>query len=649
MTVLDLDQQDASPIVVQRARGLPDTDDGWETIKGATANKLRRAAGNDIGSAELEMVWGEWADPNEPEETGLDIPDPPLDVDDCIRLVVASYDDGEITFGEPLFHGYVESIDWGDAKRATLKVVDLAGLPAKIYTTRGWELNYNATLLSSPGYLPAFNAIPGGDRSASLWTGTTYYVHDRRGDGTATSWTAFQIGELLLRRAMKEDLPGAPPTLNQLKWRMDPASAGDYTPDTTDLNAISIGEALDKLFGARRGLTWRVTVADGYAQILVIDISAGGTSLDTQDDLGWTDPVVQDRRDGYDYILVSGSQPRVGITLWWKRGTTGGAIEPDGWDPATADAALDAALEDEKAGKPYDRPEWRRFRLRSAWDGSQYDGTAGGSGTIGLRNALSDTATNAPPDGTREFAPGNPPPNSLTIEGQLPAGLGFTTSLVGPRQGSVVIAGAANTWQDLSQDCPVTPICGSGDPGDRNDRGASVILLGNSAEDADKIRQAVGATGTLLVTVAIREWAPLQCAWAAPADSWSKLALRKYALRRPGLEEWICLSGCITGIDDSCNLTTLSAELDIRSDVAKLQDLTAQLAVRFGRAIVGVTITRQGEILTDWEPGDVLADITTISGRNYLVGMPLAEISYDFVKWETALRWSPMLKETPSA
>lgn len=641
----DLDMIDTTPVLVERALGLPSADAGWSQVPRTHAINLRRGAGNDFGSAMLLMHWGQITDPNDPGFS-LSAPEPGLAVDDCVRLRLTTVDDnGQIDWGATLWHGVVESIDWSDPKRASVKAIDLAVLLARTYTSRGWELNHNSALIVEPGYLPAFNAIEGADRALNAET-DGYYVHDRR--GTGIPWTAHQIADLLLRRGMQSDLPGAPTGVNPIRWRLDPASAGDYTTETMDLHGLSIAECMDRLFAAKRGLTWRVTVADGYAQVLVIDLDAAGTPLDTTADLGWTSPTVQERRDGYDYVLVSGARPLVGITLWWTRGVTGGSIEPDGWDPATADAALDAALQDDLGGKPYDRPEWRRFKLRSAWDGSQYDGTSGGSVDYGLRNILVSPSTYAPPDGDRYWFTPIPPPAALTIERDGPAGQGFTSSPIGPRQAPIVIAGAAGRWEDLSQDCRPTPIGGKL-IGERNDNGTSVLVLGESAADADRLRQAVSTSGSLLITIGIREWAPLQCAWAAPADAWSALSPRVYHLRRPNIEEWLCLPGCVKGVTSAGALDTLSAQLDIRSDIPTLQTIRDQLAVRFGRAITAASITRQGEILTTWEPGQPISTLTLVDARSYNLDMPLAEISYDFERWTTTLRWAPLIKETPSA
>ncbi|MEY2688928.1 MAG: hypothetical protein RL375_3126 [Pseudomonadota bacterium] len=643
--IIDQDSIDTTPVLVQRAAGLPANDAGWSEVNRTHAISLRIGAGNDFGSAALIMHWGQIADPNDPGFSQI-APVPPLTVDDCVRLRLTTIaENGQIAWGATLWHGVVESIDWSDPNRATVKVIDLAVLLARTYTSRGWELNHNSALIVEPGYLPAFNAIDGADRALAP-EADGYYVHDRR--GTGIPWTAHQIADLLLRRGMQSDLPGAPAGVNPIRWRLDPASGGDYTPETLDLHGASIAECMDRLFSAKRGLTWRVTVSNGYAQVLAIDLDAAGSALDTEADLGWTSPTVQERRDGYDYVLVSGARPMVGITLWWKRGEAGGSIEPDGWDPDTADAALDAALLEDVAGKPYDRPEWRRFKLRSAWDGSQYDGTPGGSSTVGLRNILVDPNTYAPPDGDRYWLAPIPPPAALTIERAGPAGQGFTTDAVGPRQSPIVIAGAADRWEDLSQDCRPTPVGGKL-LGERNDNGTSVLVLGESAADADRLRAAVSTDGSVLITIGVREWAPLQCAWAAPSDAWSVLSPRVYHLRRPNIEQWLCLAGCVTGITSGGGLDTVASQLDIRDDVPTLQQIRDQLAVRFGRAITAATITRQGGILTTWSPGQMISDLTLVDGRTYHLDMPLAEIAYDFERWTTTLRWAPLIKETPSA
>lgn len=642
----DLDSSELAPIVVQRATSLPASDDGWSIAPDVEALSTRRGVGNDIGSTMLEMVWGEVHDPNR-QDIDTRRPDPPLAVDDLVRLVDSSFDKyGILQLGAERWIGIVEQIDWSDPLRAQVKAVDLGICLARIYATRGHELDASGALLVDPGYLPSPNAIPGGDCSSAAQA-DGYYVYDRR--GTGQPWNAYRYADYLLRKAMLPDLRGAP-AASAIPWRLDPASPVelDYAFETFDPNGKSFAEIMDILFGARRGLTWRTTTAGGYAQVLVCDLDADGDPLDTEDDLGWDKPTIQERRDGYDYVTISGARPLVGITLWWTRGVTGGALEPDGWDPATADAALNTALGEENGGKPYDRPEWRRFRLRIAWDGSQYDGSASGSGTVGLRAVLADPETNDPPNGDRWFGPGAPPPTSLVIERDLPAGEGWTDSTTGPRQSAIVIAGAAGRWEDLSKECKPTPVGGAATSA-RSDQGTVVIVLGDTAEDADRIRKAVGANGTLLVTIGIREWAPLQAAWAAPQDAWSIQSPRVYGLRRPQLEEWLCLAGCVKGVTSLGALDTLATELPVRSDITTLRSIRDQLAVRFGRSITAVSITRQ-DIDSDWDPGDVLSSIHLIDGRSYPVHMPCAEVEYDWrAPRTTRIRWAPLIKETPSA
>ena len=643
----DFDATSLGPILVYRAAGLPADDSGWQLVQDVEAIRTRRGCGNDLGSTELTIRWGVIHDPNR-LDSGLDRPAPPLAVDDCIRLVDSYIDEnGQVVPTTERWVGVVESIDWTDPKRAPVKAVDLGVCLARCYTTRGWELNHNAALLVDPGYLPPFNAIPGGDCSASDWE-TGYRVHDRRGSST-TSWTAFRIAELLLRRGMKADIVGAPGA-TAIPWRLDPASVGDYTPEAIDLSGKNLAECMDQLFGARRGLTWRVTTAAGYAQVRVYDLDAAGTAIDTTADLGWSDPRIQERRDGYDWIEVAGARPLVAITLWWKRGSTSSSLEPDGWDPATADSALNTAAGDELGGKPYDRPEWRRFKLRASWDGSAFDASAlAGSSTIGLRNVLVDPDTYLPPDGDRWWLAPVPPPSALAIERDTPAGAGWTATPTGPRQPPVVIAGKSGTWTDLSKECRPTPVQSVSNT-DRADQAPPVLLLGQTAEDAIALRDAVGADGYVLVTIGVREWAPLKCAWAAPQDAWSSLSPRVYPLRRPQCEEHIALAGCVTGITNATTLATLSAQLDVRSDVAKLKTIRDQLAVRFGRKIVGATVTWQDGTLATWDPGDVCSELTLVDGRTYPVDMPCAEVTWEWqAPRSTKLRFAPLLKEVPSA
>lgn len=645
----DLDSSDLGPILVYRASGLPASDAGWALVQDVEPISTRRTCGNEFGSTELAMRWGEIHDPNR-ADTGLVRALPPIAVDDCIRLVDSTIDAfGQVIPGAERWVGVVETIDYGDPYRASVKAIDLGILLARTYTTRGWEVDGDATIAIDPGYLPPFNAYPAGDRTASAWD-TGYYIHDRRG-GSTSKWTSFQVAELLLRRGMAADIVGAPGA-TAIPWRLDSASAsaGDYTVDTLDLNNRTVAECMDMLFGAKRGLTWRVTTSGGFAQVLVCDLAAAGTAIDSTADLAWRDPKIQERRDGYDWVEVTGARPLVGITLWYKADHTQCPLIPDGWTPgSSANSALTTAAAAELGGTPYDRPEWRRWKLNPLWTGSQYDGSNAGDATKSLRNLLSDPDSPAPPNGTRYHRAPIPPPAALSIERDCPAGLGFVATAAGPRQPPVVIAGKSGTWQDMSTECRPVPVAGT-HSSDRSDQGSVVLMLGDTAEDAIALRDACGSDGYVLVTIGVREWAPLKAAWAAPLDSWSSLSPRVYALRRPQIEQHLCLAGCVTGITNATTLAVLSAQLDTRDDVTKLQTIRDQLAVRFGRAIVGASITYQDGIETTWHPGAVCSSMTFVDGEVTPVDMPCTEVLYDWqAPRSTHLKFAPLLKETPSA
>jgi hypothetical protein len=629
MTVEDLDSATTLPVSVQTCATLSEDDDDWTTLPWAIARKLRLLAAPAFGSADIDLHWGDIVYPEDPDADPVTTT---LDVDDLVRLVR----DGTV-----IFHGYVDSIDESDPNIAKAKVNDLGALLARTYLTRGWETDDAGTGLIDPGFLPAYNAIPGGDRSDVPDSDGDGYVHDRTGS-SFSSWTAHNIIDSLLRRGMKANLLGAPSGVTAIPWRLDSASAGDYTPDTQDLHGQTVAAGTERLVNARRGLTWRITVASGYAQVLIIDLDAAGTDLDTTADLGWRNARLQRRRDGYDYVAVTGSRPLVGITLSWTRGEDTGALEPDGWDPDTADAALDQALLDGLAGAAYTNPAWRRFRVRFDWPSTQYLST-----TAGLRSDLEDGTGQTPLDGGRVWQSPGPPPSALEIERTLPSGAGFTDSPTGPRQSPLVIAGTSGSWQDLSQQCRPTPY-GIAGAADRSDQGYAVIVLGESAEDAAALREAVGADGTLLVSIGVREWAPLQCVWTALSADWSPLSPRVYHLRQPGIEEWILLAGTVIGIDEDGLIIQQGTDQTIRSDIAKLKTIRDQLRVRFGNVVTACTITREALDFT-WTPGKKLGEITLVDGRAFDVGMPCTSIEYDLTDETTALRWSPILDEKPKA
>lgn len=570
------------PTLVQTAQVWPGDDYGWETqiyLRTVAANE---GAGQLAGDAELEQDAGEVMLPNlgEVQRVG---PAPTLNPDEpwgslagrWVRLLIADAAGSVNVAGAtylPFWHGAVSQPSYrpdgsedSPGGRMTWGCIGLLGVLDQVAILGGWEW-HNGNLVALEA-MPVFNDLPGGDRSAAQHTvnGVSVYVHERGTPGT--TWRARDVVELLLAGWAAPRLPGFAGAPSGLTWRLDPTSAAllEFPIDRLDLCGRTVGEALALLISPARGQTFRITVAGAVATITVYQtnpeaITVGATTLPAATPVSltisgslWMEaPAFTESTDYRDWITLYGARPWVSLTFWWTPGDSASSILPDGW--TTSDTPGD---------KPEQEAIYRRFKLNPAWLGGQYNRPG-----IGLRNTLPYTETGT--DGSRTFG-GNPPaPAALELTRDLPWGQGFVDTEVGPRQAPLVIVGSGSTWLDVSSKVQVTP-----------DRVGGGLILATDAKSALYLKNLIGSSRTLLVTLGVREWAPLTVAWRRQTGQPRDLP-RVLTRRQPDCEQWLGLEGTVYGVDGAGALRVQSAHTTIRDDLPTLNATLAQLRARYG-------------------------------------------------------------------
>jgi hypothetical protein len=605
------------PILVQIATSLPAAESGWQDSRYTRALQATDGLAPLVGEATLETHYGEVLE----DGTLVEVPRaaaPPLG-----WLVRLSHDTRgrlrDLGAATPFWWGIVDHQDIEPDRRCVRSYcLSLQALLGRIALTRGWELVADAVV--DPGEMLPFNAFSSGDRSESP-DGDTY-VHDRVTLGSR--WSAAEIAEMILLRGTT--VGWCCVVAPSLTWAISTDGITDYDPGTIDLSGKSIAEALSALFPRSRGMSWYITVSGDTATVVAVDLADwGGATPQTLDGPEIQDLSIIEGGGGVDLAVIYGARPLIGMTLEWNPLDPYCALIPDGWEPGEeADAALDAA-EDLAAESPtppvYDAPAWRRFKINPDWNGTQY-----GSSSTGLRSYVDGDYTL--PDGTRAHLSQIPAVTALTLERITPWGEQFATGAHDQRQAPVVCAGVAGEFEDLSETCRPTPISAEG-PGD-SQQVQSGLTLGDTIDAARALHDAIGEDGTLVVTIGIREWHPLCVAWLKDRDRWPGPHPRVLRIDQPRLEQWIGLSGSVTGVDEDGLLTLTGSDATIRDDTARLTDLAAQVGARWNLDRGSATWTDRGRIdcAPDW--GSLISSITDQYGEVFYPQANLVKVTWWF-------------------
>lgn len=645
-------QREVLKVLVQTAKSLPAVDSGWTTHRYVRFESGSDGCGQILGDALLVQDTGivKPADTTTFASIGLapDISRAGL-VDDLVGLLVRLLQEdsaGTVTIeGETytaIWWGRItqqtlnpdlaDSVDTGG--HATWQAVGIGAVLDDI-VLRGGFVRSTAGVAVDPGYLPRFNAQPGGDRSASTVTvnGAARYVHQLSDTTSGNMWTAKQIFELLLSGA-------ATPFVHNYNayfgwsWSLNAIdNCLDYQPEDLDLDGMTLHQAVNALANPRRGLTWTLSVSGATVTITVRSASAtavsGGSftlpastkvaSLDAAGSPWLTGlEIQQDEAGNYDVIEVRGGHPWTGLTLVVDGST--GSLRRD-WDPG-----LEAAWEANPSHTLYERVG-RRFVVASDWDET---GEGGGS----LNNSLLATASGL--TGARQATLGYDLISGYVHEGErmLPCSTGFSTLLVGQRQPPVVVIKYGSTYEDVSLRWKVEVIASP----------LTVVL--DDGADGVEIMDLLGESGAkIYVSIGVREHQPLRVSWQRDLADWPLATPRVKMIHIDGIELWRIAVGTVKGTNVAGSALSSATEFTLRDDTDSLNDVLALARARFGVPTYRARWVSRGvmDTSTTYAPGTILTSVT-LGDRTYGIYALITRRSWTKVERDGVEMWDTVFE-----
>lgn len=614
--------------LVETARALPDSDDGWQLAAGIEPDEAEECLGSLDGWARLIERSGEQLPAGYPEV--VEIPDSTLAPGSLVRILVEdpagtierSWLDGSVRSYLAAWHGVVRErqrrLDPARSRPCTWQCEDLLGILARLPVLTSIEqttTTAGATERQITDLVPLANATPGGNRSASPVTlaanfgGRSCHIFDRRSGASPERWTVQDLVEYLLVLASFPWPYGLDDPIPALDWRLGTGAALlAFDAGPQELEGNDVRTLLRSLVSPARGLCFVPRVAGSivYLDILSVTpetVTVGsytlpartGTALDASSSAEGAafleGPDLVDDSSAADLIRVSTQRPPLcALTLFYTPGSTTCSLQP-GWD-TTGDPQPPDQGDDDPALEYL----WRLWTIRPTWDGRTWNQTTGG-----LRQpSQSDYDGDA-----RAWVSTMPPREALRLERLTPYGLGGASS--GDQQPAFALIGSvAAGWQSLAR-MPITIL----------DDGTG-LLLGSGPEDARFLASmlASGSGLTLLITVGLREWTRSMVAWTRPIADWPG-AIPRILDRQIDGEEWFAYQGTVTGLNSSTSaVTTEGSDRSIQSVTDRLQQTLALLVARHGTS--GATAAWRERGLIDcgstYAPGAWLPSITTETG-----------------------------------
>jgi hypothetical protein len=599
-------------VLVQTAADWGD----WESDAFMHAPCASEGAGQVVGDALLVVQCGTYIPAGEVASVTVE---PRNIVGRYVRIIVAD-EGGDVTVayldegsneasitGYAVWHGVVRAStlqhQGGPQVTQTISCAGIEAVLAGIICGDGWCVRTDASG-SGPSNLwvthrlPPFNRIKGSDRrdgkAIVYGADVEAYVHDLTASEDNGGWTAADILELITKTLVNGgSFPDFTPT-TPLTWEIsDPTGCLDYTITDLELNGRTALDVLNILINPRRGLTWWKTVADDVVTIhvgstvasAIGSIPAAPTPVEITPDATWgVDLSLRSDDNQVDIIEVVGDRPVLGMTL--------------AYDPTDEDCALVKGWDGtEDESNPY----WmRRFLLNPAWTGNQL-----GSSEVGIRHLLDSSVGQM--SGQRTYdASVSPQPEALELT-ECPKG----TALIDAQGGIVVVL------EDGSLRACVT------DAADKTTRKMSVtlendppaIVIGSSADDQWYLNEWLRNAGArLLVTVGVREPAPLRLRWARAAGNWPRDIPRQRTAVVPELQQEIILAGTVTGVDGS-SLTT-DVGTTIRDDQDRADEMLDRLIAAYCYAGAELQWTERGIISAtgDNHPGRLVSGVVLSHG-----------------------------------
>lgn len=481
-----------------------------------------------------------------------------------------------------------------------------------------------------------------GNRSAAKQTVnayyTTAYVWDRYTQDQpptwtpAADWTAFQALETLLALWSRGQNDPTYSYTTPLEWRLsDPDALLTWVPDETDPHGCSLLTMVSLFINARRGLTWKHSVAGNVVTIrpyatnpsaisqgpytlpastytATVDLSTSHflDSVQTNEDCGQV----------ADIIRIEGDRPWVAMTIVYAPGSFSGAKAlKAGW------GAGEASVTDKLTRY------MRRWMLNEAWVGNQWNGAASG-----LRSATDGT-------GARTYDAGQSyQVQDLELTKDTPAPMGFTLltgATEGPRQPAM-----AWLW-DTTQYIPVAGFGGTQVESDLIlpldvETIPGAITLADGEIDRDFLADlfASNPNARIHVTLGVREPTPLWVEWQRPSAQWARDTPRIKVIQAPKLQQHLVLDGTASGIlADYSDLTTVSGDKVIRDDSAKAHQALALARAYYG--VPGVAVSWFDAGVIDY--GDTLAPCRLLTSATLSTGTVTPNATMTRRRWQLTI------------
>lgn len=634
----------------------------WVDRTEVRCDQCSEGAGQVIGEATLVREFGQVAYPGQDFGAVLAVDW----IGWFIRILIES-DAGTVFLNdkqyEALWHGVVIGTSINDTGGGTgvqtIHCNGLAGVLEQMTIGRGAEQRVGAAGISpsqvfDPGYMPAFNrAKRGRDMSTAgeIVANDGGYIYanvHQRSSGLGSAWTAGEMLDHILKICAHGEFAPVYARQGALRWTFsDPEDCLDYLVNDVDVFAGSILNAINTIINPRRGLLWRLTVSGTTATINVTSTSPApisGTSytlpaasVTHEPDLtgGAADGIAgvdlsEDSSQTFDVIEIIGAQPWVGMTVAYEATPTEATALGKGWKTK---AETDW---DNGQVTPENEKVWRRFTLRPEWIGQQF-----GQPTIGLRNKLEFDGVGAT-DGTREYDKDNAAtwqPETMECTRTMPCGVGFVVDTLKGYQDPLSFIGPDGDAIDLNGLDPEIGAWSS--TGITIEDLPGAVVLGHNAEDANEFASAGEEDQPIVVTVGIRESAPLLVRWVRPVISWPRAVPRVLTVRAPQYEEWLILPYTVIGVDDNGNYTTTGAsEINVRSDVASMNDTLALLRTWYSEPARTLRYVKRGVIDTSSAsaPG-VLVTTATLGIGSKTINAPYVRRVWDLTPEGFGTAW----------
>ena len=468
-----------------------------------------------------------------------------------------------------------------------------------------WYERKSEGLIVDPGDMPAFNALPGGDRSTDGGGPFATEVHDRIVT-PGTPWRASHIVDTLLAALRDQFDGGATWVLGGQRTALDNFQA-------CDLDGRSLREQLGQLMG--RGLGFTVSPNDEGRDVLLnihsplrTSITAAGWTIPASTSQRTVDLVAMTDRSGWnssenwgrvmDRTVIQAGRRWDCITLGIAGDDTQELLkdytagEATTWDAATSDSRNGVLAH-----------VHRRFRLSPTWVGGTF---ADGAAVLPmLRTRATDALHGVNGEAGGFQAGGTFIAQNIRFTKALPftAGRDWTSpsseTLIAtePLERPFVAIVDGSTWSLLDMEVTV-------------DADAPVITIGRDATDAATIKALLAAGKILAVTLGFLYPLPWRHSWHRDPDEQRSDRAREIVYQRPDIEWRYMHEGTVTGVANGAAQEAVAGDIGPKPDT--IEQLLGLALLSHQEPFRDLTYTRAGvlDLSADTKPGVLITDAT---------------------------------------